>query len=168
MLLWAVFLSFYWFLGWFPLPQPPIPGLCLSPDQLVACLPEAFGIFCLSGWGQSRHPSEVFPGKLESYTINNFPVHFQSPCGPGLWRWMDGCIITLPSHHLSRPGTVATASLFLEGQELECQAGKLNNFSPLRHRSFFRELQATESWCEPLSYWSMVLFYQPGTGLCRL
>lgn len=61
---------------------------------------------------------------------------------------MDGCIITLPSHHLSRPGTVTTASLFLEGQELECQAGKLNNFSPLRHSSFFRELQATENWCE--------------------
>lgn len=46
------------------------------------------------------------------------------------------------------------ASLFLEGQKLECQAGKLNNFSPLGHNSFFRKLQATESWCEGID-WAM-------------
>ena len=63
---------------------------------------------------------------------------------------MDGCIITLPPHHLSHPGTVTTASLFLGGLQLECQAGKPNNFSPLGHTSFFRGLQATESWCEAI------------------
>lgn len=63
---------------------------------------------------------------------------------------MDGCFITLPPHRLSRPGTVTAASLFLDGQELECQAGKLNNFSPLGHGSFFRELPAPESWGEAI------------------
>lgn len=74
---------------------------------------------------------------------------------------MDGCIITLPPHHLSRLGTVTTASLFLEGQELECQAGKLNNFSPLGHSSFFRELQATEGWCKAVELLKHRAFLPP-------